>query len=234
LRLRENTFLAIAANAAKTNERSDEMATYGYVRVSSADQNTDRQIDAMNGIKIPEAQIYTDKQSGKNFARPQYQALLKILKPGDLVYIKSIDRLGRNYDEIQNQWRTLTKERGVDIAVIDMPLLDTRNGKDLVGTFLSDIVLQILSFVAQNERENIRQRQTEGIAAAKARGVSFGRPIKKPPENFHQLIRAWEHGKLTVEEILERTGLKEATFYWRVREFRLSKNKKLTIKKCTF
>jgi DNA invertase Pin-like site-specific DNA recombinase len=210
------------------------MSIYGYARVSSADQNTDRQIDALNRIQIPETQIYTDKQSGKNFERPQYKALLKKLKAGDLIYVKSIDRLGRNYDEIQNQWRVLTKERGVDIAVIDMPLLDTRNGKDLVGTFLADIVLQILSFVAQNERENIRQRQIEGIAAAKARGVNFGRPIKKPPENFHQLIRAWERGKLTVEEILERTGLKEATFYRRVRELRLSKSKKITIKKCTF
>jgi DNA invertase Pin-like site-specific DNA recombinase len=210
------------------------MAIYGYVRVSSADQNTDRQIDAMNGIKIPEMQIFVDKQSGKDFERPQYRALLRKLKPGDLLYIKSIDRLGRNYDEIQNQWRILTKERGVDIAVIDMPLLDTRNGKDLVGTFLADIVLQILSFVAQNERESIRKRQAEGIAAAKARGVRFGRPAKKLPENFHELIQAWEHGKLTREKILEQTGLKEATFYRRLRELRSSKNEKITIKTCTF
>jgi DNA invertase Pin-like site-specific DNA recombinase len=201
------------------------MAVYGYVRVSSADQSTDRQIDAMNEIKIPEAQIYTDKQSGKNFERPQYKALLKKLKQGDVIYIKSIDRLGRHYDEIQNQWRLLTKERGVDIAVIDMPLLDTRNGKDLVGTFLSDIVLQILSFVAQNERENIRKRQSEGIAAAKARGVHFGRPVKKPPENFGELVRAWRRGKLTIEEVLDQTGLRKATFYRRLREYRLSKNK---------
>jgi DNA invertase Pin-like site-specific DNA recombinase len=205
------------------------MAVYGYVRVSSADQNTDRQIDAMNEIKIPEAQIYTDKQSGKDFKRPQYKALLKKLKPGDLIYIKSIDRLGRNYNEIQHQWRILTKERGVDIAVIDMPLLDTRNGKDLVGTFLSDIVLQILSFVAQHERENIRKRQNEGIAAAKARGVRFGRPIKKPPENFAELVRAWERGKMMLEEILEQTGLKEATFYRRLREHRKSIRKKIAM-----
>ncbi|MDR1621453.1 MAG: recombinase family protein [Synergistaceae bacterium] len=210
------------------------MTIYGYVRVSSTDQNTDRQIDAMNGIKIPEAQIYTDKQSGKNFERPQYKALLKKLKSGDLIYIQSIDRLGRNYDEIQSQWRILTKERGVDVAVIDMPLLDTRNGKDLVGTFLADIVLQILSFVAQNERENISKRQIEGIAAAKTRGVRFGRPAKKPPENFHELVRAWKRGKLTLEKILEQTGLKEATFYRRLKELRLSKNKKTTIKRCTF
>jgi DNA invertase Pin-like site-specific DNA recombinase len=211
-------------NTLNLKERSDEMPIYGYVRVSSADQNTDRQIDAMSGMKIPETQIFSDKQSGKNFERPQYKALLKKLRPGDLIYIKSIDRLGRNYDEIQNQWRILTKERGVDIAVIDMPLLDTRNGKDLVGTFLADIVLQILSFVAQNERENIRKRQSEGIAAAKARGVRFGRPIKKPPENFREFVRVWEHDKLPLEIILEQTGLKEATFYRRLRELRLSKN----------
>jgi DNA invertase Pin-like site-specific DNA recombinase len=224
----------ITTGAVKLNERSDEMATYGYIRVSSTDQNTDRQIDAMNGMKIPEAHIYTDKQSGKDFERPQYKALLKKLKSGDLIYIKSIDRLGRNYDEIQNQWRILTKERGVNIAVIDMPLLDTRNGKDLVGTFLSDIVLQILSFVAQNERENIRKRQNEGIAAAKARGVNFGRPLKKPPENFRELVRSWERGTLTLKEILEQTGLKEATFYRRLREFRLLEDKKAAIKTCTF
>jgi DNA invertase Pin-like site-specific DNA recombinase len=214
----------IMTGSIKHNERGDEMAVYGYVRVSSSDQNTDRQIDAMNGIKISETHIYTDKQSGKNFERPQYKALLKKLKPGDLIYIKSIDRLGRNYDEIQNQWRILTKERGVDIAVIDMPLLDTRNGKDLVGTFLADIVLQILSFVAQNERENIRKRQSEGIASAKARGVRFGRPVKKPPENFRELVRAWGRGKLTFEEILQQTGLKESTFYRRLRELRLPEN----------
>jgi DNA invertase Pin-like site-specific DNA recombinase len=210
------------------------MTIYGYVRVSSVDQNTDRQIDVMNRIKIPEAQIYTDKQSGKDFERPRYQALLEKLKPGDLIYIKSIDRLGRNYDEIQNQWRILTKERGVDIAVIDMPLLDTRNGRDLVGTFLSDIVLQILSFVAHNERDNIRKRQSEGITAAKARGVNFGRPLKKPPENFHKLVRAWERGKLTLEEILERTGLTKATFYRRLKELRIAKNEKKTVKRYTF
>ena len=139
------------------------MTTYGYVRVSAADQNEDRQLDAMGTLSIPPTHIFTDKQSGKDFNRPQYLALTKKLKPGDLLYIKSIDRLGRNYEEIQNQWRILTKERDVDIAVIDMPLLDTRNGKDLMGTFLADIVLQILSFVAQNERETIHKRQAEGI-----------------------------------------------------------------------
>jgi len=149
----------------------------------------------MNGLNIQQQDIFIDKLSGKDFNRPSYKALVKRLRTGDLLYIKSIDRLGRNYEEIQSQWRILTKEKGVDIVVIDMPLLDTRRGKDLVGTFLADIVLQILSFVAQNERENIRTRQTEGITAAKARGVRFGRPIIMPPENFGELVRAWERGK---------------------------------------
>ena len=201
------------------------MATYGYVRVSAIDQNEDRQMLAMSELDISTDQIFVDKQSGKDFERPAYKALLNLLIPGDLLYIKSIDRLGRNYEEIQNQWRIITKERGVDIAVIDMPLLDTRNGKDLMGTFIADLVLQILSFVAQSERENIRKRQAEGIAAARMRGVRFGRPIKKPPENFAAIVREWERGKLIFSEVLERTGLKEATFYNRLRESRASKGK---------
>ena len=201
------------------------METYGYVRVSSADQNEDRQMRAMQELEIPAAHIYMDKLSGKDFNRPAYKALTDKLRPGDLLYIKSIDRLGRNYEEIQNQWKILTKERGVDIAVIDMPLLDTRNGKDLVGTFLADIVLQILSFVAQNERDNIKNRQAEGIKAARARGVRFGRPIKKPPENFAALVKQWERGKVPLGEVLAHTGLKEATFYRRLREFRLLKKR---------
>ena len=196
------------------------MATYGYVRVSAADQNEDRQLDAMSALNIPSAHVFTDKQSGKDFERPAYKSLLRKLRPGDLIYIKSIDRLGRNYEEIQNQWRILTKERGVDIAVIDMPLLDTRNGKDLVGTFLADIVLQILSFVAQNERETIRKRQAEGIKAARARGVHMGRPIKRCPENFSEVVKLWERGKIPFSEALLRTGLKKATFYNRLREYR--------------
>lgn len=202
------------------------MVVYGYVRVSSADQNEDRQMLAMSDIQIPVKQIFMDKQSGKDFERPAYKALMKKLRPGDLLYIKSIDRLGRNYEEIQNQWRVITKERGADIAVIDMPLLDTRNGGDLMGTFIADLVLQILSFVAQNERENIRKRQAEGIAAARARGVRFGRPIKKPPENFAAVVQEWERGKLTISEVLEQTGFKEATFYNRLREHRAAKAKK--------
>jgi DNA invertase Pin-like site-specific DNA recombinase len=202
------------------------MADYGYVRVSSTDQNEDRQMLAMNNLKIPTKHIYMDKQSGKTFDRPAYKDLVKKLSSGDLLYITSIDRLGRNYDEIQEQWRILTKEHGIDIVVIDMPLLDTRKGKDLMGTFIADLVLQILSFVAQSERENIRKRQAEGIAAAKARGVRFGRPIKKPPENFQFLVKQWEHGKISISELIMQLGLKEATFYRRLREFRLSKKKR--------
>ena len=200
------------------------MANYGYIRVSSVDQNEDRQMFAMSGLGIPPAHIFTDKLSGKDFNRPAYQSLFKELKSGDLLYIKSIDRLGRNYDEIQNQWRILTKEKGIDIAVIDMPLLDTRTGKDLMRTFLADIVLQILSFVAQNERETIRKRQAEGITAARARGVHLGRPIKRLPENFYTLVQRWERGKLSIGELASQTGLKESTLYRRLREFQSSKN----------
>ena len=201
------------------------MTAYGYVRVSSVDQNEDRQLLAMEELSIPAARMFVDKQSGKDFERPAYKALMKALRTGDLLYIKSIDRLGRNYAEIQNQWRILTKERGVDIAVIDMPLLDTRNGKDLMGTFIADLVLQILSFVAQNERENIRRRQAEGIAAAKMRGVRFGRPVKKPPENFGGFVKRWERGDLSFEDALRQSGLSEATFYRRLREWRLGRGK---------
>lgn len=195
------------------------------MRVSSVDQNEDRQLTAMQELNISTKQIFIDKQSGKDFYRPNYQTLVNLLKSGDLLYIKSIDRLGRNYEEIQNQWRLLTKEKGVDIAVIDMPLLDTRLNKDLMGTFIADLVLQILSFVAQSERESIRKRQAEGIMAAKARGVKFGRPIKKSPENFGELVKLWERGKLTFSEALNQTGLKQATFYNRLREYRLNKKK---------
>ena len=202
------------------------MITYGYVRVSSTDQNEDRQLIAMGNLNIPAGRIYTDKLSGKDFERPMYQSLMKRLKSGDLVYIKSIDRLGRNYEEIQNQWRILTKERGIDIAVIDMPLLDTRNGKDLMGTFIADIVLQILSFVAHSERDNIKKRQAEGIAAAKARGVQFGRPAKKSPDNFTALVKQWERGKLPTKDLIKQSGLTETTLYRRLREIQAVKGKK--------
>lgn len=167
------------------------MNVYGYIRVSSRDQNEDRQRIALRERGVEDGFIYTDKVSGKDFDRPQYKKLVKKLKPGDLLMIQSIDRLGRNYEEVQNQWRVLTKEKEVDISVLDMPLLDTRQGKDLMGTFIADLVLQILSFVAQNEREFIRKRQAEGIAAAKARGVKFGRPLIPLPENFRAAHAAW-------------------------------------------
>jgi len=200
--------------------------TYGYCRVSTAEQNEDRQLDSMAGLRIPQSHIYVDKQSGKDFLRPAWKLLVNTLKPGDLVYIHSIDRLGRNYEEIQSQWRMLTKERGVDISVIDMPLLDTRNGKDLMGTFLSDIVLQILSFVAQNERENIKKRQAEGIAAARARGIHLGRPPKRPPENFVEVVELWKKGEIPFSEALGQTGLKKTTFYNCLKQYRDKGTKK--------
>lgn len=197
---------------------------YGYIRVSSTDQNEDRQLIAFAEIGVPEKNIFLDKQSGKNFDRPKYQKLVKRLKSGDLLYMLSIDRLGRNYEEIQEQWRILTKEKGVDICVLDMPLLDTRQGKDLMGTFIADLVLQILSFVAQNERENIRKRQEQGIAAAKAKGVRFGRPEKPMPDNFGKLISDWQKKKVAFEDTLKLCNMSEATFYRKLREYRLLKN----------
>lgn len=191
------------------------MTVYGYVRVSSKDQNEDRQMIALREVGVPEKNIFVDKQSGKDFNRPKYKRLLKRLKTDDLLYIKSIDRLGRNYEEIQNQWRIITKDKKVDIVVLDMPLLDTRRGKDLVGTFLSDIVLQVLSFVAENERSNIRQRQAEGIAAAKARGVRFGRPPATLPENFHQVYQLWKSGKITGLEAARMCDMPMSTFRYR-------------------
>lgn len=197
------------------------MNIYGYMRVSSADQNEDRQMVVMRDVAVPEKNMFMDKQSGKDFDRPNYKKLVRKLKAGDLLYILSIDRLGRNYEEIQSQWRVLTKEIGIDICVIDMPLLDTRNGKDLMGTFIADLVLQILSFVAQNERENIRKRQGEGIAAAKAKGVKFGRPGKEIPGNFPEIVKDWEQKRLSFAEALKKCNMSEATFYRRLREYRM-------------
>ena len=188
---------------------------YGYIRVSTKEQNGDRQVIAMREMDVPERNIYTDKQSGKDFNRPNYKRLLRRLKKDDLLYIKSIDRLGRNYEEILEQWRVLTKDKGVDIIVMDMPLLDTRRGKDLMGTFLSDIVLQVLSFVAENERTNIRQRQAEGIAAAKARGVRFGRPPHPLPENFRNVYQRWKSGKITGTAAARECGMPLSTFRYR-------------------
>ena len=192
---------------------------YGYVRVSTKEQNEDRQMIAMHEMNVEDRNIFVDKQSGKDFERPQYKKLIKRLKKDDLLYIKSIDRLGRNYEEIQNQWRLLTKEKGVDICVIDMPLLDTRRGKDLVGTFVSDIVLQLLSFIAENERTTIRQRQTEGIAAAKARGVRFGRPPRPLPANFHEVHRRWRGKEISVEEAAKECGMARSTFFFRAKQY---------------
>lgn len=189
------------------------MNTYGYIRVSSTDQNEDRQRIALRDMGIAETHIYMDKLSGKDFKRPKYQRMVKKLKPGDLLCIVSIDRLGRNYEEVQEQWRVLTREIGVDICVVDMPLLDTRRDKNLMGTFIADLVLQILSFVAQNERENIRKRQAEGIAAAKARGVRFGQPMRPLPDDFEYLRREWRRGHTSLSKAAAACGMAKTTFY---------------------
>ena len=192
---------------------------YGYVRCSTKEQNEERQMIAMREMGVPETNILVDKQSGKDFNRPQYKALLRKLKENDLLYIKSIDRLGRNYTEIQEQWKIITKDIKADIFVIDLPLLDTRRGKDLLGTFLADIVLALLSYVAENERVNIRQRQAEGIAAAKARGVHFG-PLPRPlPENFYEVHQRWRTKKISVKQAAKECGMPVSTFYYRAKKF---------------
>ena len=187
--------------------------TYAYIRVSTRDQNEDRQLAALTTLGISEVNLFLDKQSGKDFNRPAYRKLVKKLKPGDLLIVKSIDRLGRNYEEILEQWRYITKEIQADIRVLDMPLLDTSNHRDLTGTLIADIVLQLLSYVAQTERENIRQRQAEGIAAAKARGVRFGPPPKALPDNFEQLRQAWRSKQMSLRAAAETCGLPRSTFY---------------------
>ena len=195
------------------------MSVYGYIRVSSKDQKEDRQQIALKEVGVERQNIYIDKQSGKDFNRPQYKKMLRKLKKDDLLYIKSIDRLGRNYEKILQQWRILTKEKGIDIVVLDMPLLDTRRGKDLMGTFLSDIVLQVLSFVAENERTNIKQRQAEGIAAAKAQGIKFGRPPLPLPDNFYEVHKAWRSKKITLKQAAEACNMPVGTFYGKARKF---------------
>ena len=192
---------------------------YGYVRVSTREQNEERQLLAMKEAEVPAGNIFTDKQSGKDFERPMYKRLLRKLKTEDLLYVKSIDRLGRNYEEILEQWRILTKEKRIDIVVIDMPLLDTRRGKDLMGTFLSDIVLQVLSFVAENERKNIRQRQKEGREAAKIRGVQFGRPEHPLPPNFRRVYDRWAMGEIAGTEAAELCGMSVTSFYRRAKKY---------------
>ena len=196
------------------------MTYYGYARVSSIDQNQDRQIDALMSKGIKRNDIYIDKISGKNFNRPYYLKLLSRLKHGDVLYILSIDRLGRDYEEIKNQWRILTHEMKIDISVIDMPLLDTRNKNDLLGSFIADLTLQILSFVAQSERENIRKRQAQGIKSAKERGVKFGRPKIELPANFTQDVLSWENKLISKTVILDKYNISEATFYRRFKEIK--------------
>lgn len=190
-------------------------AIYGYIRVSSRDQNEERQMIALKEQHVPEKNIFIDKQSGKDFDRPQYRKMLKRLRKNDILCVKSIDRLGRNYVEILEQWRILTKNKGIDIVVLDMPLLDTRRGKDLMGTFISDLVLQVLSFVAESERANIRQRQAEGIAAAKKRGVRFGRIAKPLPDNFHEVYLQWKNGRITGLAAAEACKMPMSTFRYR-------------------
>ena len=199
------------------------MAIYGYIRVSTREQNEDRQAIALHEVGVPEKNIYMDKQSGKACNRPQYKKLLRQMKKDDLLCIKSIDRMGRNYEEILAQWRILTKDKGIDIMVLDMPLLDTRRGKDLMGTFLSDIVLQVLSFVAENERVNTRQRQAEGIAAAKARGVRFGRVPKPLPPNFHTVYQRWKHGEITGTAAAKECEMPLSTFRYRAKIYQNAK-----------
>ncbi len=191
---------------------------YGYVRVSSKDQNEERQIITMREMKVPDRNVFIDKLSGKDFNRPQYKKLLRKLKPDDLIYIKSIDRLGRNYSEILEQWKFITKDKGADIFVVDMPLLDTRREKGLLGTFISDLVLTLLSYVAENERNIIHARQAEGIAAAKARGVRFGRHPYPLPENFIEIYIKWEKKELSVSEAAKRCGMARTTFYEKARK----------------
>jgi DNA invertase Pin-like site-specific DNA recombinase len=198
-------------------------AIYGYIRVSTREQNEDRQQIALESLSVPAKNIYMDKQSGKDFERPQYKKMVRKMRKDDLLYVKSIDRLGRNYDEILEQWRVLTKDKGIDIVVLDMPLLDTRRGKDLMGTFLSDIVLQVLSFVAENERTNIRQRQAEGIAAAKVKGVRFGRPPASLPANFHTIYQQWKNGKITGLEAAKACDMPMSSFRYRAEVYEKAK-----------
>ncbi len=194
------------------------MEEYGYIRVSSTDQNEERQRVALKEQGIAEANIYMDKMSGKNFDRPGYKKVVRKMHSGDCLFIKSMDRLGRNYDEIKKQWEYLTKEKNVDIVVIDMPLLDTRQDKNLMGKFIADLVLQILAFVAEQERVNIKQRQAEGIAAAKARGVKFGRPAAPLPDNFHNAYAEWRNGNITLTKAAEMCGMAIGTFQYRAKK----------------
>ena len=207
---------------------------YGYIRVSSIDQNEERQRIAMARHGIAGEHLFIDKQSGKDFQRPQYKAIIKRLKKGDLLCITSIDRLGRNYEEILQEWRRITRKIQADIFVFDMPLLDTRQGKDLIGTLISDIVLQLLSFVAQKERENIRTRQAEGIAAARARGVKFGRRPFPLPENFEEMKCLWQHGQISSAEAARQCRMPVSSFRYRARKAPGGTDSEKPAAKCTF
>ena len=198
----------------------DNVKQYGYMRVSTKDQNEDRQRIALVDAGVSEDNIFMDKQTGKDFNRPEYKKLLDVLDDNSVLFIKSIDRLGRNYSELNEQWRIITKEKQADICVLDMPILDTRQEKGLVGTLISDLVLTLLSYVAENERINIRQRQAEGIAAAKARGVRFGRPKAEAPDNLTDMIGQWERGRIKASDIAREWGVSERTFYRRLRAYR--------------
>ena len=209
----------------------EQKKLYGYARVSTKEQKEDRQLTALLEQGGPLKQIYMDKQSGKDFERSQYQRLLRKLDNNSVLFIKSIDRLGRNYAELNEQWKIITKEKKTDIVVLDMPILDTRKEKSLLGTLISDLVLALLSYVAENERINIRQRQAEGIAAAKARGVQFGRPRKELPENFEEICREWIGKKLSLKQAAKKCSMAESTFYDRAREW---KNAKEDLERHTF
>ncbi len=202
-------------------KQNRKQETFAYIRVSTKEQNEDRQMLALQGWEISDRNIYVDRQSGKDFERPAYKRMMRRLQKGDRVIVKSIDRLGRNYEEIIEQWRIITRDRGADITVLDMPLLDTTRDKDLLGTLISDLVLQLLSFVAQNERENIRQRQAEGIAAAKARGVKFGRPKKYLPENFDELYNKWRRGEMSADDLCESCDMALSVIYKKSRKLRM-------------
>ena len=209
------------------------MAVYGYARVSSCDQNEARQLAALQQAGAPPQGIFVDKQSGKDFHRPQYQRLVNALRPGDLLLVLSIDRLGRNYQEIQEQWRLLTKVKNIDVCVLDMPLLDTRQGRDLMGTFIADLVLQILSFVAQSERESIKSRQRQGIAAAREKGVRLGRPPAPLPESYLAAYRQWRAGALTGAQAARQCGMALSTFRYKAEMLKNNEPGSLA-KKCTF
>lgn len=205
----------------------NEQKNYGYMRVSTKEQNEDRQRVALLEMGVMEENIYMDKQSGKDFERLQYKRLLRKLDRNSVLFVKSIDRLGRNYADLNEQWRVITKEKGADIVVIDMPLLDTRREKNLLGTFISDMVLTLLSYVAENERINIRQRQSEGIAAAKARGVKFGRPQVELPDNFAEIHKLWRDRKITIKQAAKACNLAESTFFDKARMYEKSESEKV-------